>query len=43
MQPAEEIEGPTEQDDIHLMERIATEATERVNVYRASMVDTYSP
>jgi len=43
MQPAEEIEGPTEQDYLHLMERIAAEATERARVCRSNLVGVTCP
>ena len=38
MQPAEELGGPTGDDYLALMERIAKEATERANVYRSTLV-----
>jgi hypothetical protein len=38
MQPAEELEGPTEQEYVRLMERIAAEATERAAACRSILV-----
>jgi len=43
MQPAEEIEGPTEQEYIRLMDRIAAEATQRATVCRSILAGDPTP
>ena len=43
MQPAEELEGPTEQEYIRLMERIAADATQRAAVCRSILAGDPTP
>lgn len=40
MQPAEELEGPTGEDYLQLMERIAVEASTRAAVYRDVLAES---
>jgi hypothetical protein len=43
MQPAEEIDGPTKQEYIQLMERIAANATQRATVCRSILAGDPTP
>lgn len=40
MQPAEELGGPTEDEYLRLMERIAHEANARAETYRGVLAET---
>ncbi len=40
MQAAEELEGPSGEDYLHLMERIADEARTRASVYRGVLAES---